>query len=561
MSHNRTDKNDSENIRVLLPEGSAEENNENSNNAEEKIDDEDLTPDDILIELGGCGIFQVLLAFIIQFMKIVVCWGMGGNAFFAYVPKWRCVDYHDNSSIESNYSTTMLPMSTSTPGEEYWNQKCTTASGDKCSQFEFDKSVHTLVSEFDLVCDKSWVTASIISIQMIGMMLGSIVVGNISDLFGRKRPFISSMALLFVFHLVCYFSVNWQMFAAGRFFIGIGSAFFLSIYCIFQGEYTLSKWRSTAISFPSWAIQLSLFTLFAWLLHDWEYITLMISLGSLAFLPTWCFLPESFRWLIARDRSKDAKEIVKQISKWNKKPVPDYDRIVKAFSEHHKEKTENYSILILFRKLSLLKLTLPLLTGWLSLGVIGYGIGFGIKKLSGNFFLNMFIFAIVSIPSKLLTIYLQNKIGRKYTSVLSFTLCFIGGLVVAIVQNIDTPVRDGVTNGFAFLASAGLDGAWGSMQTLTVEVYPTVVRNTGFGFLSTVARFGAVIGPQFVYLEEYVSGLLYFVVAGLSALSILCLIFLPETMDSTLVDKISDHMDKDRRKENAVCLSNRRLQV
>lgn len=59
--------------------------------------------------------------------------------------------------------------------------------------------------------------------------------------------------------------------------------------------------------------------------------------------------------------------------------------------------------------------------------------------------------------------------------------------------------------------------------------------------------------------EDYVSGLLYFIVAGLSALSIFCLIFLPETMDTTLVDKLSDHLEKDRKQENAVCVSNRRL--
>ncbi|XP_060575042.1 solute carrier family 22 member 4-like isoform X2 [Ruditapes philippinarum] len=490
-----------------------------------------LTPDDILIKLGGCGLFQFLLAFLIQFMKIVVCWGMGGNAFFAYVPKWRCLDYYDvtrndttngvlvhfNTSASSSYS------GQDNRTEDYWNKKCDTMSGAKCTNFEFDDSIHTLVSEFDLVCDKSWVTASIISMQMIGMMVGSIVVGNISDLFGRKKPFVLSMLILCVFHLVCYFSVNWVMFAIGRIGVGVGSAFFLSIYCIFQGEYTLSKWRSTTISFPSWAIELSLFTLCAWLLHDWEHITLIIALGSFAFLGSWFFLPESFRWLIAKDRVSDIHDITKQIAKWNKRPVPNNDQIIKAFTVPEEEHSKKYSILVLFRQRALLRLTVPLMTGWFALGVIGYGIGFGIKKLSGNLFLNLFLFSVVSIPSKVITIFLQNRIGRKYTTILSFALCLLGGTVVGVIQYIDTPFQGGLTNGFAFAASAGVDGAWGPMQTLTVEVYPTLARNTGFGFLSTLARLGAVVGPQLVYLEDFAPGLLYFIISGYKALSNLSL--------------------------------------
>ncbi|XP_045184445.2 solute carrier family 22 member 4-like [Mercenaria mercenaria] len=521
--------------------------------------DENLTPDDILVQLGGCGMFQFLLAFLIQFMKLVVCWGMGGNAFFAYVPRWRCLDYNDGSgsngstgsSITLNDSAKNLSLASGniTQSEEYWNKKCYTQSGAKCINFEFEDNIHTLVSEFDLVCDNSWVTASIISMQMIGMMVGSIVVGNISDLFGRKKPFIFSMAILFVFQLVCYFAVNWIMFAVGRVAVGIGSAFFLSIYCIFQGEYTLSKWRSTTISFPSWALEMCLFTLFAWLLHDWEHITLITALGSLAFLSSWFFIPESLRWLIARNRLSEVHGIVKQISKWNKRSLPNYDRIIKAFTVPEEEKSKKYSILVLFRKRALLKLTVPLMAGWFSLGVISYGIGFGIKKLSGDLFLNIFLFSIVSIPSKVITIFLQNRIGRKLTTIVAFMVCLIGGTTVGVIQYIDTPLKEGLINGFTFAASAGVDGAWGPMQTLTVEVYPTIARNTGFGFLSTLARLGAVVGPQVVYLEDYVPGLLYFVVAGLAALSILCIFCLPETMNTTLPDKITEDLDKQRRKE------------
>ncbi|KAL4218479.1 hypothetical protein ACF0H5_023213 [Mactra antiquata] len=189
---------------------------------------DDLKPDDVLIQLGGCGLFQFLLSFVIQSMKIVVAWGMGGNAFFAYVPKWRCAETQFNNMTTNNgtlydhmiNTTNQTPPEVSSVTADYWNQKCELPSGDTCTKFEFDDSIHTLVDEFGLVCGYSWVTASIISVQMIGMMVGSLTVGPLSDIFGRKKPFVSSMGLLGVFHIMCYLSGSWMTFAAARFFIG-----------------------------------------------------------------------------------------------------------------------------------------------------------------------------------------------------------------------------------------------------------------------------------------------------------------------------------------------------
>lgn len=40
----------------------------------------------------------------------------------------------------------------------------------------------------------------------------------------------------------------------------------------------------------------------------------------------------------------------------------------------------------------------------------------------------------------------------------------------------DTDYKDSITNYFALAASAGVDMAWGPIQTLAVEIYPTVAR-------------------------------------------------------------------------------------
>ena len=40
----------------------------------------------------------------------------------------------------------------------------------------------------------------------------------------------------------------------------------------------------------------------------------------------------------------------------------------------------------------------------------------------------------------------------------------------------DTPYRDGLTNGFAIFAYLGTSPAWDTVQTMTIELYPTVIR-------------------------------------------------------------------------------------
>jgi hypothetical protein len=45
----------------------------------------------------------------------------------------------------------------------------------------------------------------------------------------------------------------------------------------------------------------------------------------------------------------------------------------------------------------------------IALGVVAYGISFGIQELSGSIYLNVFLFSIVGIPSKSVALWLQNR--------------------------------------------------------------------------------------------------------------------------------------------------------
>lgn len=49
--------------------------------------------------------------------------------------------------------------------------------------------------------------------------------------------------------------------------------------------------------------------------------------------------------------------------------------------------------------------------------------------------------------------------------------------------------------------------------------------------------------------EDFIPGILYIIVAIMAISSLASLMLLPETRNTTLVDKISNHMDQERRAE------------
>ena len=48
------------------------------------------------------------------------------------------------------------------------------------------------------------------------------------------------------------------------------------------------------------------------------------------------------------------------------------------------------------------------------LGLVSYGVSYGIQKLAGSIYLNLFLFNLVQIPSKGIAIWIQNRFVYAY---------------------------------------------------------------------------------------------------------------------------------------------------
>ena len=149
------------------------------------------------------------------------------------------------------------------------------------------KSFWVLLFQWDLVCDRKWIVATITTIQMSGVLTGNFVAGHLGDWIGRKPTYFLALIILIVFNVVAYFSVSWEMYAAARFMLGAGVGFVISVIYNQMSEFTTSIWRPVILGVPSWATEASLFALVCWLLKDWKNIHLASAIVGVPFLLSW----------------------------------------------------------------------------------------------------------------------------------------------------------------------------------------------------------------------------------------------------------------------------------
>jgi OCT family organic cation transporter-like MFS transporter 4/5 len=105
--------------------------------------------------------------------------------------------------------------------------------------------------------NREWITATITTIQMGGLLFGGFISGQIADTFGRKFTYYLSLFVLVVFNAVAAFSTSWQMFATLRFFIGIGCGCYMTVY--FPYLLTITPQLRFSILSPVMAQQISMY--------------------------------------------------------------------------------------------------------------------------------------------------------------------------------------------------------------------------------------------------------------------------------------------------------------
>ncbi|KAI8798641.1 solute carrier family 22 member 6-B isoform X1 [Biomphalaria glabrata] len=438
----------------------------------------------------------------------------------------------------------------------------------------------SIVSQWDLVCEGEALSDLSQTILSLGQLSGALICTSLADIYGRKPTYIVSHIILLCTAIALSFSPNYLVFIGLRFVLGFSQQGTGLVSNVLLVEMLPTKRRALPSQVGSymWSVSLLILCLCAYITKDagWQYTQLLLAGLSGYVLVQWWIMDESPRWLLANNNMAAVEAFVQKASAMNKTdPDKALDllrgkHLSKCTDSYHsgeltineedcnqlanngllsagtdmKTSDENMRFTAFVKNRSVFLVTAVSCYMWFTDSLTYYGLIMTSTSLTDDFYLGYFFNVLVELPAALAFGLLINRIGRKKcTSVFHL----IGGmsLLVSVVLNNasfadDIPGKETITFVISLIGKFGISVAFAVLFQYTPEIYPTNLRNTGFGISSMAARIGGMVAPYSRTFERHVPW-------GPGAVfTFLCLLvpvvgrFLPETHGHELPQTIAD---------------------
>ncbi|XP_069750375.1 solute carrier family 22 member 6-A-like isoform X2 [Narcine bancroftii] len=400
----------------------------------------------------------------------------------------------------------------------------------------------TIVTEWDLVCGQKSLKRMAQSIYMAGLLIGAIVLGSLSDKYGRRNLLLWSSFQLAVSGICGMFSPSFPLFCFGRFLCGMALSGVLGNTYFYVLELIPTRTRTSVITCMNYVYTFGQLLLagVAFCVRDWHWLQCAVTLPFLlVFLYSW-WLSESARWLIMNDKADAALKELKKVARLNGKEAEGEALTIEILrlkmEEDLSNVRESYSLLDLFRTPEIRRLTFSSTFVWFALGFSYYGLSIDLQGFGANIYLIQVIFGAVDIPAQFITFLLLNYMGRCFTQSSSFILA---GIIILI--NIFIPKEmQTLHTALAAVGKGSLAAAYACAYLHTAEFFPTVIRQTALGMTSLASRVGAFMAPIIRLIGDYVPFLPTATYGGIAVLAGIVAISLLETRNIPLPDTIEE---------------------
>ncbi|CAH1971049.1 unnamed protein product [Acanthoscelides obtectus] len=255
--------------------------------------------------IGPFGRWQIWVCCLAGIAKFPTSWHMMSIIFLAPPIKTSCVD-----------------------------SNVTDLCSNECPGIEYDTTIFssTITTEWHLVCDKKYLVSVSQSVLMLGILLGSVLFGYLSDRFGRHKPMVFAIALQSMAGLVAAFSPWFFLFVIMRFLAAVATAGTLLISFVLLMEVVGTKYRMIlgCLSHIPYFVGHASMVAISYSLRDWREFQIAISAPTIILLVYFWILPESPRWQLSVGKKEQAIYTLQKAAAYNKLPVENIERDVTA---------------------------------------------------------------------------------------------------------------------------------------------------------------------------------------------------------------------------------------
>ncbi|EDM18823.1 solute carrier family 22 (organic anion transporter), member 7 [Rattus norvegicus] len=422
-----------------------------------------------------------------------------------------------------------------------------------CSQgWEYDRSEFssTIATEWDLVCQQRGLNKITSTCFFIGVLVGAVVYGYLSDRFGRRRLLLVAYVSSLVLGLMSAASINYIMFVVTRTLTGSALAGFTIIVLPLELEWLDVEHRTVAgvISTVFWSGGVLLLALVGYLIRSWRWLLLAATLPCVPGIISIWWVPESARWLLTQGRVEEAKKYLLSCAKLNGRPVGEGSLSQEALNNvvTMERALQRPSYLDLFRTSQLRHISLCCMMVWFGVNFSYYGLTLDVSGLGLNVYQTQLLFGAVELPSKIMVYFLVRRLGRRLTEagmLLGAALTFGTSLLVSL------ETKSWIT-ALVVVGKAFSEAAFTTAYLFTSELYPTVLRQTGLGLTALMGRLGASLAPLAALLDGVWLLLPKVAYGGIALVAACTALLLPETKKAQLPETIQDVERKSTQEED-----------
>jgi AAHS family benzoate transporter-like MFS transporter len=332
------------------------------------------------------------------------------------------------------------------------------------------------------------------SMTPIGMLVGAASTGLLTDLWGRRRLILASLALFSLAMLACAAAPDVTVFGIARFVVGIGAGGILPSAAALIYEFSAPGRRNvnSAIAHSGLGLGTALAALTAAVLapgFGFRSVYLVGGAAGLIVLPLAVrLLPESVVLLRSRGRIAEAQRWAQRLGLDPELATAPTDRpedvgrgrFRQLFSARYRTVTLLFSVATFVSLLVLFGIYtwLPQL-----MRSAGYEVGSAVTFLV--------VLGVGTAVGPLFIGRIADRVGSRPTTAVSFLLAVVG------ISLLSQPLPGWLLYAAVVLAGVGTVGTQILLNMFIAGRYPVHIRATAIGFALSAGRIGGIIGPLY----------------------------------------------------------------